>query len=240
MRSRTVTVLALAAILLTAAVGCSSGSSGSDTTAGDTTAGETTTGATTTTKASSSGVLRIGTVNYIDSLNPFNYIEAQSTNAMIMIYPQLVQYGPGMKFEGDWAESWTTSADGKDWTFKLRPNTKWSDGQPLTAADAAWTINTTVKYADGPAAVAAAALAHVKSATAPDATTLVIHYESPVSNVLAQLETFFVLPKHVWQSKVGTNGKGLKSFHPELNLPIVGAGAYTITQYEKKGTTAFK
>ena len=115
---------------------------GSDATAGATT--------TTAPEASSSGVLRIGTVNYIDSLNPFNYIEAQSTNAMIMIYPQLVQYGPGMKFEGDWADSWTTSADGKDWTFKLKSETKWSDGQPLTAADAAWTINTTVKYADGP------------------------------------------------------------------------------------------
>ena len=49
-----------------------------------------------------------------------------------------------------------------------------------------------------------------------------------------------MLPKHVWQSKVGTDGKGLKSFHPELNLPIVSGGAYTITQYEKKGTTAFK
>ncbi len=106
--------------------------------------------------ASSSGaggvrasVLRIGTVNYIDSLNPFNWIEAQSDNAMIMIYPQLVQYGPGLKIQGDWATSWKTSADGKDWTFKLHPNTKWSDGQPMTAADAAWTINTTLKYANG-------------------------------------------------------------------------------------------
>ena len=53
------------------------------------------------TPAASSDVLRIGTVNYIDSLNPYNYIEAQATNAMIMIYPQLVQYGPGLKFQGD-------------------------------------------------------------------------------------------------------------------------------------------
>ncbi len=88
MRARTVMGLALAAIVVTAALGCSGGgSSSSDTTAGTTT---------TTAGASSSGVLRIGTVNYIDSLNPFNYIEAQATNAMIMIYPQLVQYGPGM------------------------------------------------------------------------------------------------------------------------------------------------
>ena len=152
-------------------------------------------------------MLRIGTVNYIDSLNPFNYIESQSDNAMMMIYPQLVQYGPGMKFEGDWATSWETSDDGQDWTFNLRPDTKWSDGEPMTAADAAWTINTTVKYADGPTAVAAAALAHIKNAEATTTTTVVIHYESPVGNVLAQLETFFILPEHVWGPKVGPTGR---------------------------------
>lgn len=106
-----------------------------------------------------------------------------------MIYPQLVQYRyddqDGYVFEGDWAESWETSADGKDWTFKLRPNTKWSDDTPLTAEDAAWTINTTIKYADGATAVAAAALTHAESAEATDPQTLVIHYESPVGNVLA-------------------------------------------------------
>ena len=190
--------------------------------------------------ASSSGVLRIGTVNYIDSLNPFNYIESQAYNAMIMIYPQLVQYGPGYKIQGDWASSWKVSPNGKNWTFKLRPNAKWSDGQPMPAADAAWTINTTVKYANDATAVVAASLAHVKKAVAVNPTTLVIQYQAPVGNVLPQLEQLFILPKHVWEKFVGTNGKGLKTYHPELNLPIVTGGAYTITQYEKKGTTAFK
>jgi peptide/nickel transport system substrate-binding protein len=190
--------------------------------------------------AASSDVLRIGTINYIDSLNPFNYIEAQAYNAMVMIYPQLVQYGPGLKISGDWATSWKTSKDGKDWTFKLRPNAKWSDGKPMTAADAAWTINTTVKYGKGPTALLATVLAHVKNATAPNPNTLVVHYAAPVGNVLPQLEQFFILPQHVWQKFVGTNGKGLKTYHPELHLPIVTGGAYTITQYEKKGTTAFK
>lgn len=31
------------------------------------------------------------------------------------------------------AESWETSANGLTWTFHLRPNLKWSDGEPLTA-----------------------------------------------------------------------------------------------------------
>lgn len=33
------------------------------------------------------------------------------------------------------AESWTISADGKVYTFKLRDNAKWSDGTPVTADD---------------------------------------------------------------------------------------------------------
>ena len=33
------------------------------------------------------------------------------------------------------AESFTTSADGKTYTFKLRADGKWSDGSPVTAAD---------------------------------------------------------------------------------------------------------
>ena len=224
MRARTFVGVALAVVGLSAVLGFGAVSSGGAATAG----------------ASSSGVLRIGTVNYIDSLNPFNYIESQAVIGQMMVYPQLVQYSPAMKFEGDWASSWKTSKNGKDWTFRLRPNAKWSDGVPMTAADPAWTINTTVKYAKTSTAVAAAALAHVKSAAAPNATTLVIHYESPVGNVLAQLEQFMILPKHVWAAKAGADGKGLKTYHPELHLPIVSGGPYTIEQYEKKGTTAFK
>ena len=188
------------------------------------------------------GILRVGSQNYIDSLNPFNYIESQAYQAMLMIFPQLVQYAPGddgLVIEGDWAESWETSADGKDWTFALKPGGTWSDDTPLTANDAAWTINTTVKYAAGPTAVAAPALTHVTGAEATDDNTLVIHYDAPVGNVLAQLEQLFIVPQHVWEPLAGANGKGLKTYHPEQNLPVVSAGAYTIKEYEKKGTTVF-
>ena len=199
--------------------------------------------AATASKAGGSGILRVGTTTYIDSFNPFNFIAGQSFNAMIMVYPQLVQYDYNAKrgyfIVGDWARSWKVSNGGKTWTFKLYPSTKWSDGTPLTADDAAWTVNTTVKYAGGATAVAAAALTHVKKATAPNSTTLVIDYEAPVGNVLAQLEQFFVLPRHVYEplAKKQAGGKALKTYRPEQKLPMVTAGAYTLKQYEKKGTT---
>ena len=233
MRLRAIWIVAILTVFLAAAsAGCGGGEGGDAQGTGET-------GGT----AKKGGILRIGTINYIDSFNPFKYIESQSTNTFIMIYPQLVQYRyddqDGYVFEGDWAESWETSADGKDWTFKLRPNTKWSDGTPLTAEDAAWTINTTIKYADGATAVAAAALTHAESAEATDPVTLVIHYESPVGNVLAQLETLSILPKHVYEPLATGKGKGLETFKPEQHLPIVSSGAYSVKQYEKKGTTAF-
>ena len=40
------------------------------------------------------------------------------------------------------AESWEASADGLTYTYKLRAGLKWSDGEPLTADDVVWTINT--------------------------------------------------------------------------------------------------
>jgi peptide/nickel transport system substrate-binding protein len=188
----------------------------------------------------SPAILRIGTAYYVDTLNPFIGIETNDTAAYTLVYPQLVQYGPGLEIEGDWARSWTHSRDGLTWTFRLRAGGKWSDGSPLTAQDALWTMRAILEYRNGAASYLASALDGVKSVAAPDATTLVVHYARPVAPVLANLEQFFVLPRHVWTAQLGTNGKGLKTFRPERTLPLVGGGAYTVTQFEQKGTTVFK
>jgi peptide/nickel transport system substrate-binding protein len=214
----------LAACVLLAAAGCGGGSANSG---GGSSGGKT--------------VLRVGTTSYIDSLNPFVAINSQSYNAFVMEYPQLVQYGPGNKLIGDWATSWSSTPDGKTWTFHLKPGGKWSDGKPLTAEDAAWTGNTIIKYQTGATAVLSAALTHVASMQAQGPDTLVIHYEKPVANVLPQLEQFWVLPEHVWGKVLQQSGpKGLKSYLPENHLPTVAAGAYSITQFQEKGTTIFK
>jgi peptide/nickel transport system substrate-binding protein len=197
------------------------------------------------TNAGGSGILRVGTTSYIDSFNPWNYIEGQGLNAMVMVYPLLVQTdyskSEGYFITSDWAKSWSHSKDGKSWTFKLRSGSKWSDGKPMTADDAAWTINTTLKYADGATAVQATSLHHAKRATAPNPTTLVIRYEAPVGNALWLLAGMPIVPRHVWEpyEKKQKGGKALKTYRPEGKLPMVTGGAYTVKQYEKKGTTVF-
>ena len=127
------TIAIVAAVLAALALAACGGSGGNATGSGGSETGAVTEG----------GILRVGSINYIDSFNPFHFIESQSYNAFIMLYPQLVQYD----FEngeyvivGDLADSWDTSADGKDWTFHLKSGAKWSDGQPLTAEDVAETV----------------------------------------------------------------------------------------------------
>jgi peptide/nickel transport system substrate-binding protein len=184
----------------------------------------------------SGGVLRTGSTSRIDSLNPF---VAFNRDAFMMIYPALVQYGPGYGFEGDWAERWDTSPDGLVWTFTLKPGS-WSDGAPLTAEDAAWTCNLGVRYRDGPTRTLALALSHVERCSAPDPGTLVVTYKRPVGNALAQLRQFYVLPRHVWEEYLGVDGNGLRRVEPEESLPIVAGGPFTVTSYDRDGTTIYE
>ncbi len=184
-------------------------------------------------------VLRVGTSFYISSLNPFVGIETNDSMAYSMVYPQLVQYVPGPRIGSDWASSWKRGNGGLTWTFRLKKG-KWSDGTPLTSADAVWTINTVLKYKAGPTSYVASSYEGIKGASAPDPQTLVISYSRPIAPALSNLSQTYILPKHVWSTKLGKNGKGLREFRPQENLPNVSGGPYTVTQYQQKGTTAFK
>ncbi|CDX22995.1 ABC transporter, periplasmic oligopeptide-binding protein [Mesorhizobium sp. ORS 3324] len=55
------------------------------------------------------------------------------------------------KVKGDLAESWTVSDDGLTYTFKLKPGMKFASGNPITAADVAYSFERAVKLDKSPA-----------------------------------------------------------------------------------------
>lgn len=187
----------------------------------------------------SGGTFRLGTSSRIDSLNPYVAFNQDAYSAFEYIYPFLIQYDrTNQRFVPDFARSWSTSKDGKTWTFTTVKGAKWSDGQPLTAADAAWTINTDIKYQSGGAANAAGLIAHIKRADAPNPTTLVVHYTAPVGNVLGQFQQFAILPQHIWSKYTGNKGNDLKSF--PNNAPVVGAGPFNLVKFSKDQIALFQ
>jgi peptide/nickel transport system substrate-binding protein len=184
------------------------------------------------------GTLRLGTSSRIDSLNPYVAFNQDAYTTFMYIYPFLVQYDQDLQFAPDFAKSWETSKDGLTWTFHTVPNAKWSDGKPLTAEDAAWTINTDVKYQGTGGANTAGLIAHIVSASAPNATTLVVKYEKPVGNVLSQFQQLAILPKHIWAGYTGNKGADLKTF-PNA-APVVSGGTFVLTKFTKDQIALFE
>ena len=165
----------------------------------------------------------------VDTLNPFLAYFAGSLDVFGSIYPTLDRMSANGTAQPYLADSWTTSADKLTWTFKIHQGLKWSDGQPITAADAAWTFNlimsnTTAATANG------SLVGNFKSVTAPDADTLVITTKTPQANMLAvsiPVNGIPIVPEHIWQSHVAD-----LATYRNNSFPIVGYGPWQLTSYQ--------
>ncbi len=189
------------------------------------------------------GLLRIGTLEGIDSLNPFVGFNQDSYSTWFNIYPSLVQYDlHTYRFIPNFATRWQTSPDGLRWTFHLVPNAKWSDGKPLTATDVAWTINTMVKYQQGATGSWAGSVAHLASVRAVGPATVVATYKRPVANALPNLGLIPILPEHVWARYATGNGSALKTYPntPAGGRPLVSGGPFTLVRYTQGQVAVFK
>lgn len=188
------------------------------------------------------GVLKIGFTQALDSINPF-VATADSARALFgYIYPTLVQYDTSLKLVPNFADRWKVSPDGKTYTFRTHPGAKWSDGTPLTARDAAWTISTALKYGSGGAAAFGSYIAGAKKATALDANTLIVEVSEPQAAFLANLRQLPILPEHVWaQHAGGKDGANLKTYrNAPSSRAVVSGGPFVLTKYERQGVILTK
>lgn len=167
----------------------------------------------------------------VDSLSPFIAQRLISTNIHRYIYDYLTNYDPKTNEPiPALAESWETSEDDLTWTYKIRDDVKWSDDEPLTSEDIAWTY-TTMMEDEAAATANGNFVANFEKVTAPDPTTLEIKLKKPQATMLAL--DIPIVPKHVWE-KVDDFGK----FNNDEEFPIVGSGPFELTKNdENQGIT---
>jgi peptide/nickel transport system substrate-binding protein len=167
----------------------------------------------------------IGELNDMDSNNPFAAQVDLSYEVLGDTYDTLNGWSqkdysptPGL------ATSWSHTADGLTWTFKIRSGVNWSDGQPMTASDVAYTFNRAIKdsTANG---IDYNYVKSITSVDAPDATTAVFHLSAPDS-IMTQLWVP-ILPEHIWKN-VSYADTGTFA-----NSAMVGTGAFTLDKWEK-------
>lgn len=93
------------------------------------------------------GLVMADFIDDMISLDPAEVFEFSAAEAQAQIYDRLVTYPPDnvADLRGLVAESWSVSDDGKVVTFKIRPGITFHSGNPLTAEDAAFSLQRVVK-----------------------------------------------------------------------------------------------
>ena len=100
-------------------------------------------------------VLVVGIAFDLATLDPAVTMDNASWKVTYPCYDRLVQYKvvdgkSTTEVEPMAAESWTVSEDGKEWTFKLRNNIKFHDGNPLNAEAVKFSFDRVLKLKKGP------------------------------------------------------------------------------------------
>jgi len=92
-------------------------------------------------------------IDDLNTLDPAECYEISCQEIISNIYSRLIRYNPDNPSEliGDAAESWTVSADGKTIEFKLRPGLIFESGEPLSAQDAAFSLQRVILLDKAPA-----------------------------------------------------------------------------------------
>lgn len=92
-------------------------------------------------------------IDDIITLDPGHAFEFSAAEITANTYSLLVRLDQNdtSKVVGDLAESWNVSDDGLTYTFKLKPGLKFASGNPITAADVAWSFERAVKLNLSPA-----------------------------------------------------------------------------------------
>ncbi len=168
------------------------------------------------------GSYREAVVGHPRSLNPLLHpLDPIAQDITRLVYAGLVQVSDGGQITGNLASGWTTSPDGLVYTFQLRPQATWHDGQRVTAADVQATVS--LLQAPGyPGPPELATLWRGVRVETPDPLTVRFTLVQPYTSFIEAC-SLPILPAHI----VGADGSADLSEHPASYRPI-GAGPYRI------------
>lgn len=128
------------------------------------------------------------------------------------------------------AESWTRSADGRQYTVKLRPGVTFSDGHPFTADDVVFSFR--AAYDEG-SVIGDALQENGKrlKVAAPDPATVVISFAEPFGPGLRILDNLPIVPRHKLEAALsaGTFARAWGVSTPPQD--IAGLGPFVLTEY---------
>lgn len=205
---------ALAALLCVTAMvtGCGSGASDSGTSSAKTQTQKEEGSAKTDESQEKKSEVTIGFSSEGDSFDPctgFGYTGSP-------LYSNLVKVNGDEQLENDLATDYTVSDDALTWTFQIRDDVKFTNGDALKASDVAFTFNTAKEkatYMD---------LTMMESCTAKDDTTVEFKLTKPCVTFIYTVAQMGIVPEKAYSDKFGMSAD-----------QIIGSGPYKMVQWDK-------
>jgi peptide/nickel transport system substrate-binding protein len=180
-------------------------------------------GAPSPTEGATGGTVRIGIGGSADSLNPGNGVLSEAYTLYELVYDTPIGITADGEYVPELATDWSVSDDELTWTMTIVEGATFHDGEPLTAADIAFTIEL-YKATDGFPFLPSYA-AYFDTVEAPDDTTLVLTTEEPIGNFEANMVFMYVLPQHIWE--------GLDDPVAFENADMIGSGPFRLTSFTR-------
>jgi len=170
--------------------------------------------------------LVVGTRVEPKTLNPIAITASEGHQIAGLIFHKLLEEQDDfMSFKPQLARAWSASEDGRDITFVLRDDARWSDGVPVTAADVRFTwevqVDTTVAWPS------ASIKSKIRDVEVRDAHTVVFHFTEPYLYQLMDANDGVILPKHLLDS---IPRRDLKA--TAFGRAPVGDGPYVLSRWE--------
>lgn len=130
--------------------------------------------------------------------SPFAWVRGPGYMHASYLFDTLVWTDTNADFVPWLATDWQASDDGRTWTFTLRDDVTWHDGEPLTASDVEFTFD---YMTEGPGAETGkgGGLEVVDDVVAEDDTTVVFTLPEPFGPFHENVSSsMLILPEHVW------------------------------------------
>lgn len=169
-------------------------------------------------------VVRIGWAGSPDTLNPGTAVLSEAYTIFELVYDSMFQLQLDGSYTPELAESWEVSDDGTVWTFNIRQDMYWHDGEKLTANDIAFSYNFYQTHEDFP--FLPVYTETFESVEATDDYTLVITLSEAIPNMESQLIFLYVIPEHIWSQY--TEGAAASEFE---NVEMIGSGPFKMVEY---------
>lgn len=163
----------------------------------------------------------VGQPSHINPVIPSNDADDDLNQ---IIYSGLLKYGNNGQLENDLAESYDISDDKTTYTFHLKKNVLWHDGEPFNSDDVMFTINL---ISDSTYKSPVRLNWRGITTNVLDESTVEFKIDKPYAGFLNNL-TFGIMPKHIWE------GIDPEKFSlTDLNLQPIGTGPYKYSSIQK-------